>query len=241
MKSWRVLVGIAILLVAAGNVQAQGHSAGVQVLGIPIVSVYKTTGGGSGYGYAPSAGYGYAAAPSYGYAAAPSYGYAAAPSYGYAPAANYGYAPTPSYGFAHAPSGCTGFSAGFSNSGYSAPAYGYGAPPAGYGTPQAGFVGGAIGILETLQVIKQIRDAVDQLRGGGGSSGGDSNVSADIKKLREDFAKLETKVNALDSVPPDVAKRLEATEQSLLSLKNVDLKAIEARIGKIEQNPKLKK
>lgn len=183
MKRW--LLGAALTLVLSGSLHAQGHSAGIQVFGAPVLGVYKTGGQyGGGYGFAP-AGYGFAPA---GYAPmmAPaggcqgfSAGYGFAPA-GYAPA-SYGYSPMMS------PSGgCHGFSAGF---GFAAPTYA--APAYSYSGPQAGF--GPMGILETIQIIKQIREVFDQGRA-------DPTTKTDLEKLRTEVEALRKEVKAI-SVP----------------------------------------
>lgn len=203
MKRWLLAAAVAILLTATGSVRAQGHSAGIQVFGAPVLGVYKTGGHfAPGYGYAPAS-YGYAPA---GYAPmmAPSggcHGFSA--GYGFAPSA---YAPA-SYGYAPmmAPSGgCHGFSAGF---GYAAPTYA--APPYGYSGAQAGF--GPMGILETIQIIKQIREVFDQGRT-------DPVAKTELDRLRTEVESLRKEVKAI-SVPPNLDKMVEDLKKSVDDLR----------------------
>src|SRR5687767_3716186 len=159
MIRWILGAGVAALLAPVGSARAQYHQSGIQVLGIPLLGVYKAPAGAAGYGYSP--GYSPSYAPAY---SAPMMAPTGCNGY----SAGYGFASpgfaSPAYSYSApmmAPGGCTGYSA--YSPGYSAPAYGYG-----YGAPQAGIfpaVGAAGGILEALRLFKEIRDAVDQLRG----------------------------------------------------------------------------
>jgi hypothetical protein len=235
MQRWLLGIAAALLLIpTAARAQHYG-STGITAFGVPLLGAYKYPPGVApvaGYGYsaysAPAAGYGYAA-PGGCFGHQAGYGFAAAP------AAGYGYAAP-----MMAPSGCTGYSAGYGFSapmtGFAGSAYGYG-PPTGYGPPQGGFLTGIGGLVETIRALKDIRDAFEQLRVGGG--GGDTAASADVRKLQKDLADLNAKVDAL-KFPPNVTDRLDKIDEQLLKLSNVDLQQIKKRLTDIENNPKLK-
>jgi hypothetical protein len=233
MQRWLLGVSAALFLIPmAARAQHYG-STGITAFGVPLLGAYKYPPGvAPGYGYAaaysaPVAGYGYAAPGGcFGQSAGYGFGYSA-------PVAGYGYAAP-----MMAPSGCTGYTAGYGfaapMSGFAGPAYGYGPP--GYGPPQGGFLTGIGGLVEMLRALKDIRDAFEQLRVGGG---GDTAASADVRKLQKDVADLSAKVDAM-KFPPNVTERLDKIDEQLLKLSNVDLQQIKKRLTDLENNPKLK-
>jgi len=209
MNRWLLGLGIASLLIPGGSVHAQGHSAGVQVFGVPLIGVYKTGAGGHHTGYS-----GYSS-PVYGYSApmmggCTGYSAFSSPVYGYS-----------SPGFS-APSGCNGYSA-FSSPTYSAPAYS--APMYGYNYPsaQAGILPALGGLVEAIRTFREIQAELDRMRPGGTGS------SADVKALSDKLDKIEAKVN---KIPDDVAARLTRIDQQVQEIPDIK-KRLDRLEGKI--------
>lgn len=211
MNRWFLGLGIASLLVPGGSVHAQGHSAGVQVLGIPVIGVYKTGAGGyhSGYSAFSSPVYGYSAPMTGGCT-----GYSAfsSPGYGYS---------SPAFS-APMMGGCSGYSA-FSAATYSAPAYS--APMYGYNYPtaQAGILPALGGLVEAIRAFREIQAELDRVRPGGTGS------SADVKALSDKLDKIEAKVN---KIPDDVAARLTRIDQQVQEIPDIK-KRLDRLEGKI--------
>jgi hypothetical protein len=117
-----------------------------------------------------------------------------------------------------------GSAAGF---GFTNPGFG-----TGFGAPQAAFFGGnsAAGILETLQVIKQIREVFEQFKPD--TAKPDTATKAELERLRTELESLKTEVRALN-VPANIGSQLAEIKRSVDDLRS-DLQKVRVHLQKTD-------